>query len=110
MVYRMRDNSGSVRVLQTEEFASWLANLADPVGTAHVASRIRRLERGHLGDWKRVDSRIWELRIHFGPGYRVCFSLRPGWIALLLVGGPKSTQRRDIKAARDLLNRIGDPE
>jgi len=106
----MKDTPGSVQILQTEEFASWLANLADPLAKAHVASRIRRLEHGHLGDWKRIDSRIWELRIHCGPGYRVYFSLRPGWIALLLVGGLKSTQRRDIKAARDLLNRIGDPE
>jgi putative addiction module killer protein len=106
----MKDNSGHMRILQTEEFASWLANLADPVGKAHVASRIRRLERGHLGDWKRIDPRIWELRIHCGPGYRIYFALRPGWIALLLVGGQKSSQPRDIFTARDLLNRIGDPE
>ncbi len=106
----MEDNSGHMRILQTEEFASWLANLADPVGKAQVASRIRRLERGHLGDWKRIDPRIWELRIHRGPGYRIYFALRPGWIALLLVGGQKSSQRRDIRAARDLLTRIGDPE
>lgn len=106
----MKDNSGKMQVLQTEQFASWLDNLDDPVGKARIASRVRRLERGHLGDWKRIDPRILELRIHCGPGYRVYLALRPGWIALLLVGGHKASQRRDISTARDLLNRIGDLE
>jgi putative addiction module killer protein len=104
----MKDNSGGFRVVQTAEFATWLDTLRDPIAQARIASRIRRAELGNLGDWKQLGGRIAELRIGHGPGYRVYFAWHGGQLVLLLAGGDKSSQRRDIATARALLDRIGD--
>lgn len=87
---------------QTATFRKWREGLRDPKLKAILASRLDRLAFGLEGDSKRVAPHIYELRIHYGAGIRVCF-LRQGntWI-ILLQGGDKSSQERDIKAAQKM--------
>jgi putative addiction module killer protein len=89
-------------VRQTAEFARWLRRLADPGAFARIVARIRRLELGNLGDRKSLGGGLMELRIDHGPGYRVYFIQRGTEIVILLCGGDKRTQRKDIARARDL--------
>jgi putative addiction module killer protein len=89
-------------VRQTAEFARWLRRLADPGAVARIVARIRRLELGNLGDRKSLGGGLMELRIDHGPGYRVYFIQRGTEIVILLCGGDKRTQRKDIARARDL--------
>ena len=84
-------------VRQTSEFQSWLTGLRDQRAVARVA-RIARVEAGLMGDVKYFDG-IGELRIDYGPGYRVYFTKRGQTIIILLSGGDKSSQKRDIKRA-----------
>jgi putative addiction module killer protein len=85
--------------LRSEEFDGWLANLKDKAGRARIAHRIRSAELGNFGDCAPVGEGVSEMRIHAGPGYRVYFTRRGKAVYLLLVGGDKSTQKRDIKRA-----------
>ena len=89
-------------VQQTEAFASWLAALRDRRAKIIILGRIARLENGNPGDVEPVGDGVSEMRIHFGPGYRVYFTPRGLAIAILLGGGSKRTQDRDIKAAKAL--------
>ena len=89
-------------VRQTERYAGWFAALRDQRAQARIIARIRRLELGNVGDAKTVGGGISELRIDYGPGYRVYFCKRGQAIVLLLIGGDKSTQQRDIAEARAL--------
>lgn len=86
----------------TAIFDSWLDNLADARGREAVATRIVRLQSGLVGDVASVGDRVSELRIHHGPGYRVYFTRRGRAIVILLCGGDKGSQQRDIRRARDL--------
>jgi putative addiction module killer protein len=95
-------------VLRSKEFDAWLANLKDAKGKARIIARIRSAEYGNLGDVQSVGGGISELRIHFGPGYRVYFTQRGKLLILLLIGGDKSSQKRDIKKARTLVERLED--
>ena len=81
------------------EFDEWFRGLKDRVGKAQIALRLDRAVRGHFGDCSAVGSGVMEMRIHFGPGYRVYFTQRGSVVYLLLTGGDKSTQKRDIKKA-----------
>lgn len=92
-------------VRQTEEFTEWLDSLNDHKAVALVAARIERLGYGLIGDVKVFDG-IGELRIDYGPGYRVYFCRRGGVIYILLCGGTKRTQDRDIKRAKKLAKEI----
>ena len=85
---------------QTEEFQGWLDGLADTRARVRIAERIRRVEAGNLGDHRSVGGGVSELRVHFGPGYRLYFMWRGRTVILLLAGGDKSTQLRDIVRAR----------
>lgn len=85
-------------VRKTSEFQSWLTGLRDQHAVARVATRIARVEAGLMGDVKYFDG-IGELRIDYGPGYRVYFTKRGQTIIILLSGGDKSSQKRDIKRA-----------
>lgn len=85
-------------VRKTSEFQSWLMGLRDQGAVARVATRIARVEAGLMGDVKYFDG-IGELRIDYGPGYRVYFTKRGQTIIILLSGGNKSSQKRDIKRA-----------
>lgn len=84
---------------RSDEFDAWLSALKDKVGRARIVHRIRSAEHGNFGDCEPVGGGISEMRIHFGPGYRVYFTRRGEVIYLLLLGGNKSSQKRDIKRA-----------
>lgn len=93
-------------VLRSDEFDTWLTRLKDPKGKARVVARIRSAELGNLGDVRPVGEGISEMRIHFGPGYRVYFTQRGRLLILLLTGGDKSSQKRDIKRAKILADML----
>ena len=81
------------------EFDVWLAGLKDKVGRARIALRIRSAEHGNFGDCEPAGEGVSEMRIHVGPGYRAYFTRRAEVVHLLLAGGDKSSQKRDIKRA-----------
>lgn len=87
---------------RTPEFDAWLKALRDPVGKARIIARIRSAEAGNFGDCEPVGEGVSEMRIHCGPGYRVYYSRLGDVVYLLLCGGDKATQRRDIKQAKAL--------
>lgn len=87
----------------TEEFQAWLDNLADKRAQIRIAARLRHTETGNLGDWKPVGGCVSEMRIHFGPGYRLYFTRRRNVLIIMLAGGDKATQPRDIKRAQRIL-------
>ena len=95
-----------IEVRQTAIFARWLANLRDSRARARINARIRRLSVGNPGDVKAVGGGVSEMRIDYGPGYRVYFVRRGEALVILLAGGDKQTQNHDIamaiKLARDL--------
>jgi putative addiction module killer protein len=88
-----------VIIRQTVVFREWLDTLADRTGATHIAQRIVRLQSGLLGDVKPVGSGVSELRVDYGPGYRVYFVQRGQAVVILLCGGDKRSQRRDIRRA-----------
>lgn len=92
--------------LKSEEFDAWLIALKDNVGKAMIAKRIRKAEAGNFGDYEPVGGGISELRIHYGPGYRAYFTRRGEVVYLLLLGGNKSTQKRDIKRAKMMVRTL----
>lgn len=87
---------------QTPGFGRWLKGLKDLRARAAIVFRLRQLAMGHLGDVKRVGEGVFEMRWHLGPGYRVYFCRRDSRIIVLLAGGDKSTQARDIAKAQAL--------
>lgn len=90
-------------ILRTEVFAEWLHGLADERGKARIAARILSAEQGNFGDCAPVGDGVFEMRVHFGPGYRVYYCRRGRVVYLLLCGGDKSTQSRDIQRAKAML-------
>ena len=96
----------ATEVRLTKTFSEWLDDLADQKAVALIAARIERLSYGLLGDVKVFDG-IGELRIDYGPGYRIYFCRCGGKIYILLCGGTKQTQARDIKRARKMAEGIG---
>jgi putative addiction module killer protein len=95
-------------VRQTEEFVAWLDGLRDKRAQVRIAARLRQAEAGNLGDWQPVVSEVSELRVDYGPGYRLYFVRRGRVILVLLNGGDKSTQKRDIRRAIKLAEALGD--
>lgn len=87
-----------IEVRKTSEFQNWLTKLRDQRAVARITTRIARVEAGLMGDVKYFDG-IGELRVDYGPGYRVYFAKRGQTIIILLCGGDKRTQKRDIKNA-----------
>jgi putative addiction module killer protein len=88
--------------LRTEEFDAWLSDLKDKMGRARIVHRIRSAEHGNFGDCEPVGDGVSEMRIHVGPGYRAYFTRRAEVVYLLLLGGDKSSQKRDIKRATEM--------
>lgn len=84
---------------KSDEFTDWLAKLKDNTGKAHILLRLDRAEAGNFGDCEAVGEGVSEMRVHHGPGYRIYFTRRGSVLYLLLLGGDKSTQKRDIKRA-----------
>ncbi|MCS6995948.1 MAG: type II toxin-antitoxin system RelE/ParE family toxin [Casimicrobiaceae bacterium] len=97
-------------VLQTRQFVAWLDGLKDKRAQVRIAARLRQVEAGNLGDWGPVEGEVSELRVHYGPGYRLYFVRRGRVIVLLLNGGDKSTQGRDIRRALKLASEIGEDD
>ncbi len=91
-----------LEVRQTIVFSAWMAGLRDMQAKARIATRIRRLSLGNFGDVKSVGSGVSELRIDHGPGYRVYFTRTGSTLVILLCGGDKRTQDRDILRAREM--------
>lgn len=91
-----------LQLRQTETFRKWERRLTDQKARAMIAARLFRLANGLAGDVAPVGEGVSELRIHYGPGYRIYFKRRGQEILVLLCGGDKSTQERDIAAAKKL--------
>ncbi|EKF59231.1 addiction module killer protein [Agrobacterium albertimagni AOL15] len=84
---------------KTEPFDVWLRALKDRTGKLRILARLTSAEQGNFGDCAPVGGDVFEMRIHYGPGYRVYYTRRGTTVYLLLIGGNKSTQKRDIKRA-----------
>lgn len=93
-------------IKQTDIFARWLSGLRDTQGKVAVLRRIDRIRAGNLGDVRSVGVGVSELRLDAGPGYRVYFTRRGDVVIVLLCGGDKSSQQRDIKLAQQLAGEI----
>ncbi len=91
---------GMVEVRTTVEFDAWLSGLRDHVARGRLTRRLRRAERGSLGDVAPVGDGVMQMREHFGPGWRMYYVLRGDVMILMLGGGDKSTQDRDITTAK----------
>jgi len=96
-----------IEVRQTTRFATWLAGLRDERARARILKRLDRAQAGNLGDVAPVGGGVSEMRIFYGPGYRVYFVQRGSELIVLLCGGDKSTQEADIAEAKALAKEIG---
>ena len=94
----------SVRL--TKQFQDWLDGLKDRRAQVRIAARLRLAEAGNLGDSKAVGGEVSEMRVVFGPGYRLYFTRRGSMLILMLAGGAKSAQARDIKRAQRILKEL----
>lgn len=95
-----------IEVRQTAVFTEWLDGLRDRNARIRIASRIRRMETGNPGDVKPVGEGVGEMRITYGPGYRLYFVQQGQEVVILLCGGDKSSQRRDIAAAKQMAKEL----
>lgn len=93
-------------IRQTEAYARWFEELRDRQARARILVRIRRLSLGNPGDVKPVGEGVSEMRIDYGPGYRIYFTARGEHVIVLLAGGDKRSQTRDIAAALELARRL----
>jgi putative addiction module killer protein len=87
---------------KTPEFQKWMQKLKDFRAKVHILSRLTQVEGGNLGDFKSVGNGVLEMRINYGPGYRLYFAKDGESIVLLLIGGEKSTQDQDIIKAKNI--------
>lgn len=94
------------QVRQTDIFAKWLSKLRDRKATAKILVRIESLRQGNAGDSKSLGAGLHELRIHFGPGYRIYYTRKAGLLILLLCGGDKSSQSKDTAHAQKILTEL----
>ncbi|MBQ2552772.1 MAG: type II toxin-antitoxin system RelE/ParE family toxin [Treponema sp.] len=92
------------RIKKTEYFSNWRNLIKDDHARAKIDLRIEQTKLGNFGDFKFVGDGIYEMRIHYGPGYRIYYTKEDDVIVLLLVGGDKSTQQKDIEKAKELKN------
>ena len=97
-----------IEIRKTELFAQWLDRQPDPQARARVLARIERLAQGNAGDVQPVGGGVSELRINYGPGYRVYFKQRGREVVILLAGGDKSTQVKDIRTALRLARNLAE--
>ncbi|MEQ1871896.1 MAG: type II toxin-antitoxin system RelE/ParE family toxin [Vicinamibacterales bacterium] len=91
----------------TALFDGWLRNLGDRKGLARILARLESAQLGNLGDVKGLGQGLREMRVHVGPGYRIYFAQRGRVVLLLLCGGDKASQARDIAKARQILRDLG---
>jgi putative addiction module killer protein len=95
-----------MRVLITEVYRDWINSLRDRTGRARIQVRVDRLVHGNPGQYRRLTNGVCELKIDYGPGYRVYYTERAGEIIVLLAGGDKSTQQQDIRTAISLAKNL----
>lgn len=95
-----------IEVCQTETYASWFGDLRDRAAKARIDIRVRRLSLGNAGDVKPVGEGVSELRVNYGPGYRVYFVRKGNAYVVLLAGGDKSSQEQDIRLANALAREL----
>lgn len=95
-----------MEVRKTEAFSKWMDGLHDIRARARLLARLERLAQGSAGNSGPVGEGVWELRIHYGPGYRVYFKQRGSALVVLLAGGDKRSQSRDIRRARELARHL----
>lgn len=93
-------------IKQTETFTIWLSELRDVRAKARIAARLRLAGEGHLGDVKSVGNGVSEMRVDVGPGYRLYYTRRGEVVIVLLVGGDKSSQARDIERAQRMAQEV----
>ena len=108
MAYPIGHNKVVFTVRQTEEFVARLDGLDDQRAQIRIAARLRQAEAGNLGDWQPVEGEVSEMRVHYGPGYRLYFVRRGRFIVIMLNAGEKSSQKRDIRRALKLATQIGE--
>jgi putative addiction module killer protein len=95
---------------KTEVFDNWLRKLKDITAKAKILAKLKMVTLGSLGDHKSVGDGIFEMRINYGPGYRLYYAMDGRYIVLLLIGGTKSQQQKDIERAKKIRKWIGDTE
>lgn len=95
-----------LKLAKTDEYQDWFMGLSDKLVKSRIEARIDRLQEGNPGDVEPVGEGVSELKLHFGSGWRVYYTERYGEIILLLAGGKKSTQKRDIKLALELARNL----
>jgi putative addiction module killer protein len=93
-------------IQQTHKFSQWLIKLKDMRARIAIARRLERAQGGNLGDVKSVGERVFEMRVDMGAGYRLYYTMRGNELIILLVGGDKSTQQRDIEKAIEMAKEI----
>jgi putative addiction module killer protein len=97
-----------ITIISTEIFENWLRSIKDIQSRRKIILRIERLKIGNFGDYKSVGEEVFELRIHFGSGFRIYFSKKGNFLIILLTGGDKKSQKTDIKKARQIWEDIKD--
>lgn len=95
-----------MEILRTGYFDKWLASLRDRKAKIKIVRRIERAEQGNFGDHKPVEGPIWEMRIDYGPGYRLYYARQGETIYLFLCGGDKSSQQADIRMALEIWRQL----
>ncbi len=93
-------------VESTTQYEKWFKKLKDASARIKILARLSRAENGNFGDHKQLGKNLYELRLFFGPGFRIYYTIKSGRIILLLVGGDKSSQQKDINKADVLLKKI----
>ena len=93
-------------IQETDEFREWLDDLKDQNAQVRIAARLRAVAAGNLGVWAPIDGPVSELRIHYGPGYRLYFARRGNVLIMLLCGGDKRSQKRDIHRASKIFDEL----
>ena len=96
------DNGMAIELAETDEFQRWFGRLRDDRALTRINLRLERIKRGHFGDIRSVGDGVYEMRIHYGPGYRLYYIRDGATIVVLLCGGDKDSQVRDIQRARRL--------
>lgn len=92
---------------RSTSFSTWLKSLKDKTGQQRIFARIDAAQEGNFGDCQPVGGGVFEMRIHYGPGYRIYLTRHGEVTYLLLIGGDKSTQARDISQAREMAKNLG---
>lgn len=99
-----------IQIITTQEFEKWLRNIADIPSRRRIILRIQRLTLGNFEDYKSVGQGIYELRLHFGSGYRIYFAKKGAFVVIILIGGDKSSQTKDITQSQQIWQEIKDDD